>query len=415
MSNSGLRRDHTGPRPPRLVNQSNGSPAAIDLLTTRWCNWQHTRFWSSYSRFESWSGSVFFEPEWAVGAWRGVCNPRNDKELEFTSDPKQTRVEPEMPNSDMRVFSGSANPDLTRRICEYVGISVGRANVERFPDGELLVRVEDDVRGRDCFVVQPTCPAVNDNLVELLVFIDCLHRASARRITAVLPYFGYARQDRKSQGRTPITAKLVANLIATARADRVLAVDLHAQQVQGFFDIPVDHLTAEPVLAAYFQTLDLPDKVLVSPDVGNMKTATIFAEDLGGELAVIDKRRKSGSEAIASRIIGDVEGKDVLMFDDMITTAGTVVAAAELVKEKGARSVRIGATHGIFAGPAVERFMKAPVDEIVVTDTVPLNEAARRLPNLKILSVNELLGEAITRIHQHRSVSEIFGTYRKRG
>jgi len=344
-----------------------------------------------------------------------VCNPRNDKELEFTSDPKQTRVEPEMPNSDMRVFSGSANPDLTRRICEYVGISVGRANVERFPDGELLVRVEDDVRGRDCFVVQPTCPAVNDNLVELLVFIDCLHRASARRITAVLPYFGYARQDRKSQGRTPITAKLVANLIATARADRVLAVDLHAQQVQGFFDIPVDHLTAEPVLAAYFQTLDLPEKVLVSPDVGNMKTATIFAEDLGGELAVIDKRRKSGSEAIASRIIGDVEGKDVLMFDDMITTAGTVVAAAELVKEKGARSVRIGATHGIFAGPAVERFMKAPVDEIVVTDTVPLNEAARRLPNLKILSVNELLGEAITRIHQHRSVSEIFGTYRKRG
>jgi len=306
------------------------------------------------------------------------------------------------------VFSGTANVPLAQAICAYLDLPVGRASVEAFPDGETLVRIEDDVRGRDCFLVQPTCPPVNDNLVELLVFVDCLRRASARRITVVLPYFGYARQDRKSEGRTPITGKLVANLIVTAGATRVLAVDLHAEQVQGFFDIPLDHLRAEPVIADYFRRLNLSDIVLVSPDVGNVKTANVFADDLGGELAVIDKRRQSGDEAVATRIIGDVKDKNVLMFDDMITTAGTISAAAELVRQYGAKTIHVGATHGIFAGPAIERLSQAPIDEIIVTDTIGLNDRAKKLNNLKVLSVASLLGEAIHRIHKDKSVSAIF-------
>jgi ribose-phosphate pyrophosphokinase len=311
-------------------------------------------------------------------------------------------------SDNLRIFSGSANPDLTGNVCEYLGISMGRAKIEPFPDGETLVKLEDDVRGRDCYVVQPTCPPVNHNLIELLIFIDCLRRASASRITAVLPYFGYARQDRKSEGRTPITGKLVANLIVTAGVDRVLAVDLHAEQLQGFFDIPLDHLLAEPVLSDYFRTLDLPDKVLVSPDVGNVKTANVYAQDLGGELAVIDKRRVTSTHTEAVRIIGDVRNKDVLMFDDMITTAGTMCSAAHLLKKTGARSIRVGATHGLFAGPAVERIQQAPIDEIVVTDTVPLTPEAKGLKNLKVLSVASLIGEAIQRIHDNKSVSALF-------
>jgi len=316
--------------------------------------------------------------------------------------------------NDLRVFSGRANRELTKKICEYMGIPVGRANIEEFPDGETLVRVRDDVRGRDCFVVQPTCPPVNNNLMDLLVFIDCLHRASAQRITAVLPYFGYARQDRKSQGRTPITAKLVANLLATARVDRVLAVDLHAQQVQGFFDIPVDHLSAEPVLVKYFEKAKISRLVLVSPDVGNVKTANVFAQDLGGEMAVIDKRRTSGSEAEATRIIGEVKGMDVLMVDDMITTAGTICSAAQLLKDRGAKSIRVGATHGLFVEPALERLAEAPIDEIVLTDTIPLNEQAKNLSNIKVLTVAKMLGEAIQRIHEHKSVSAMFESDKER-
>ncbi|MCP4710765.1 MAG: ribose-phosphate pyrophosphokinase [Planctomycetes bacterium] len=313
-----------------------------------------------------------------------------------------------IPQQSIKIFSGTSNPTLTEKVCDYINIEQGKAQLELFPDGEMIVRVDDDVRGRDCFVIQSTCPPVNDNLMELLVFIDCLQRASANRITAVLPYFGYARQDRKHEGRTPISAKLVANLITTARANRVLAIDLHAEQVPGFFDIPVDHLTAEPVIVDYFRELNLADIVLISPDVGNVKTANLFAQDLNGELAVIDKRRISGSTAIAQRIIGDIKDKNVLMFDDMITTAGTICSAAELAKEHGALSVRVGATHGIFAPPALERLSEAPIDEIVVTDTVPLNSEARQLKNLRVLTVASLLGEVIQRIHHHQSVSEIF-------
>ena len=312
------------------------------------------------------------------------------------------------PNGELRVFSGTANVPLAQRVCDYMGTAVSSSAISCFPDGEMLVRVEDDVRGCDCFVVQPSCPPVNDNLMQLLVFLDCLHRASARRITAVLPYFGYARQDRKSEGRTPITGKLVANLITTARADRVLAIDLHTEQVQGFFDIPVDHMSAEPVLVKYFAGLELPEKVVVSPDVGNVKTANLYAQDLGGELAVIDKRRVNGQDATASRIIGDVKGKDVLMFDDMITSAGTVCAAAKLLREYGARSIRVGATHGVFAGPAVERLSAAPIDEIVITDTIPLLPEVKQLGNVKVLTVAGLLGEAIKRIHEDKSISAMF-------
>lgn len=308
----------------------------------------------------------------------------------------------------LRVFSGSANPDLAARVCQYMGVPLGSARITCFPDSEKIIRVDDDVRGRDCFIIQPTCAPVDENLMELLIFVDCLHRASALRITVVLPYFGYARQDRKSEGRTPITGKLVANLITTARADRVLAIDLHAEQVQGFFDIPLDHLTAEPVLADYFRKIDLPNKVILSPDVGNTKTANIFAQDLGGQLAVIDKRRVSGTETEATRIIGDVKDKDVLMFDDMISTAGTLCSAAELVKQHGARSISVGATHGILVDPAGERLEQAPIDQIVVTDTIPLSSELKQLKKLKVLSVANLLGEAIIRIHNDQSVSAIF-------
>ena len=309
----------------------------------------------------------------------------------------------------LKIFSGRSNKVFAERICDYLGLAIGRAHVENFPDTELIVKLVDDVRGRDAFVVQSTSAPVNDNLMELLTFMDCLRRASARRITAVMPYFGYARQDRKDEGRVPITAKLVSNLIATAGADRVLAIDLHAAQIQGFFDIPVDHLLAEPVFLEYFKTLDVKDPVFLSPDVGNVKRSRSYAEKLGSELAVIDKRRISGSEARVQTIIGAVKGRDVIMVDDMIATAGTITQAAAAVKREGARSIRVAATHPVLCGPAVERLRAAPIDEIVVTDTIAIGEEMRRdLPNLKVLSVAPLFGEAIRRIHRNESVSILF-------
>ena len=308
------------------------------------------------------------------------------------------------------IFGGSASGELTDKICSYLKIERAQAGVGRFPDGELLIKIEDDVRGKDCFVVQSTCPPVNDNLMELLIFIDSLRRASAKRITAVIPYYGYARQDRKSEGRTPITAKLVANMVASAGADRVLTMNLHADQIQGFFDIPLDHLTAAPVLAEHFMKRKLQNAVLVSPDVGNIKFGGDFASRIGGELAVVHKRRLTGDSTVAVSIIGNVEGKPVMMFDDMITTAGTVCEAARLVREHGADGVYVAATHGVFAGPAIERLAGAELNEIVVTDTIATRpEIKKRLKNLTILSVADLIGEAIRRIHEHRSVSALFG------
>lgn len=311
-------------------------------------------------------------------------------------------------NDNLKIFSGTSNPALTGEVCKYLGLPVGGAKINTFPDGEKLIRIEDDVRGRDCFVIQSTCKPVDEHLMELLIYLDCLRRASAKRITAVIPYFGYARQDRKDEGRVPITAKLVANLITTAGADRVLAIDLHAHQLQGFFDIPVDHLTGELVLSRYFRDKRIEDLTVVSPDVGNIKTAARYASHLSGDLAIVHKRRISGSQVQAGELIGFVEGRNILMCDDIIATAGTICTAAELVKQRGAKRVCVGVTHGVFAPPALERIAKAPIDEVVVTNTIPLTEEAKKIDRIKVLSVAGMLGEAIKRIHRDESVSNLF-------
>ena len=308
----------------------------------------------------------------------------------------------------IKVFSGTGNPGLAKAVCAYLGVPLGEASIETFPDGEKWIRVEDDVRGMDCFVVQSTCRPVDEHLMELLIYLDCLRRASAKRITAVIPYFGYARQDRKDEGRVPITAKLVANLITTAGADRVLAIDLHANQLQGFFDIPVDHLTGELVLCKYFGEKKIDDLTVVSPDIGNMKTAAMYVDGLSGELAIVHKKRLTGDTVEASELIGEIKGRNVLMVDDIIATAGTVCSAATMVMERGAKSVTIGATHGVFAGQALERLAAAPINEIVVTDTIPLTEQAKALGKIKVLSCDAMLGEAIRRIHRNESVSSLF-------
>lgn len=314
-------------------------------------------------------------------------------------------------NDNLKIFSGSSNAALAGAVCKYLGIGLGGVKIDRFPDGEKVIKLEDDVRGRDCFVVQSTCEPVDEHLVELLIYLDCLRRASAERITAVIPYFGYARQDRKDEGRVPITAKLVANLITTAGADRVLAIDLHAAQVQGFFDIPVDHLTGELVLSKYFRAKKISDLTVVSPDVGNMKIASRYASHLGGELAIVHKRRVSGSEAVAQEIIGEVEGRNILMCDDIIATAGTVCSAARLIKERGAEKIYVGATHGVLAEKAIEQLTKAPIEEVVITDTIPLGKKVTKGENLKVLTVSEMLGEAIKRIHKDESVSSLFDDF----
>jgi ribose-phosphate pyrophosphokinase len=311
-------------------------------------------------------------------------------------------------SDNLKIFSGSSNPTLASDVCKYLGIPLGGAQIERFPDGEKAIRVEDDVRGRDCFVVQSTCKPVDEHLVELLIYLDCLRRASASRITAVVPYFGYARQDRKDEGRVPITAKLVANLITTAGANRVLAIDLHANQLQGFFDIPVDHLTGELVLNKYFRDKKINNLTVVSPDVGNMKMTARYASNLGGELAIVHKKRVSGSEVEANEIIGETKGRNILMCDDIIATAGTICSAASLLKERGADKIYVCATHGVFAPPAFERLEQAPIDEVVVTNTIPLNERAQEVESIKILSVASMLGEAIKRIHRNESISNLF-------
>ena len=312
-------------------------------------------------------------------------------------------------DAGLKIFGGNSNPALTNAIAASLGIKAGISNIDRFPDGETLIKLEDDVRGRDCYIVQSTCPPVNETLMELLIFIDCLIRASARRVTAVIPYFGYARQDRKAEGRTPITAKLVANLITQAGAHRVLAMDLHAEQIQGFFDLPVDHLTATPVIADHVRSLGITDGVVVSPDVGNVKKATHYARRLHLEMAVIDKRRINGTTTVASRVMGDVKDKTVLLFDDMITTAGTATEAIRILRENGAKRFLVAATHPVFAPPAIERLATAQVDWLIVSDTIPLSaEVRRKLPQITVLSVSQLLGEAIRRIHSNQSVSALF-------
>lgn len=313
--------------------------------------------------------------------------------------------------AELKVFAGRNSKDLAHRVCDEIGIELGRARTNLFPDGEVFVKLEDDVRGRDCYVVISTCEPVNDNLMELLVFCDCLRRASAKRVTMVMPYYGYGRQDRKDEGRVPITAKLVANLIAAARADRVLAMDLHAAQIQGFFDIPVDHLSATPVFFDYFMSMrdQLGDLCLVSPDVGNVKVAESMANLLDAELAIINKRRLTGDTVRVGNLIGDVANKTVLMFDDMISTGGTVVEAARLVMDEGASDVICAATHAVLAGPAMQKLADSPISKLVVTDTIPGGNRCELIRDkLVTLSVGEILGQAITRIHKDESISALF-------
>jgi ribose-phosphate pyrophosphokinase len=308
----------------------------------------------------------------------------------------------------IKLFTGRANPLLAQKIADYLELTLGRGRTELFPDGELIVKVEEDVRGRDCFIIQPTSHPINAHLMELFIWIDTLKRASAGRVTAVIPYFGYARQDRKDEGRTPITAKLVANLLERSGADRVVSVDLHAAQVQGFFDIPVDHLSASPVISKWFKTLRLSNRVFVSPDVGNVKRAQKYANVLGGDICIIDKRRKSGKDTVAKNIIGDVEGKNILMVDDMITTAGTVTEAVRILRDNGALDIYIAATHAVFAPPAMERLKECRFTKVAVTDTIAIDNRADPIKDrLVVLGTAELLGEAIHRIHHNASVSEL--------
>jgi ribose-phosphate pyrophosphokinase len=337
---------------------------------------------------------------------RGDSAPRGPMAMEPSRSVLPEASSSAMTDHEMLVFTGNANRPLAEAICEHTGCRLGDVVVRRFPDGELDVKVNTDVRGTDAYIVQPTCPPVNENLMELLLLIDCLHRASASRITVVLPYYGYARKDRKDEGRVPITAKLVANLISTAGADRVLALDLQASQIQGFFDIPTDHLRAAPVIVRRLREEMGDDLVLVGPDVGSIKLARTYQEGLRAGLAVVDKRRVSPEETATDFFIGDVRGKDVLLVDDIIATGGSVAQAAALLQREGARSIRVVATHGIFCGPAVERLQAAPVDSILVTDSVPLPENARAL-DVEVVSVAGLLGEAMMRIHDNASVSSL--------
>jgi len=308
----------------------------------------------------------------------------------------------------MKLFTGNANPCLAEEIADYLGISVGNATVSHFSDGEINVAIDESVRGVDVFVVQPTCSPGNENLMELLVMIDAFRRASASRINAVIPYYGYARQDRKSRARDPITAKLIANLIVEAGAQRVVAVDLHATQIQGFFDIPVDHLPGVPTIAEYFKGKGLgQNAVVLSPDVGGVTRARDLAAKLAAPLAIVDKRRPAPNVSEVMNVIGDVEGKSVIIVDDIIDTAGTICSAAKAMMEKGARDVYACCTHPVFSGPALERLDAAPFKEIIVTNTIPIKKE-NLLPKVKVLSVAPLVGEAILRIHEDLSVSKLF-------
>ncbi len=306
----------------------------------------------------------------------------------------------------MKIFSGTSNRPLAEAICKNIGMELGKCTLAAFPDGETFVKIEENVRGEDVYVIQSTCPPTNHNLMELFIMMDALRRASASRITAVLPFYGYARQDRKDQPRVPITAKLVANLLVAAGTNRVLTMDLHAQQIQGFFDIPVDHLYAAPVMYKYLKEKNLPDLVVVSPDVGGIKMAHAYSQMLEAGLAIVAKRRKSATEIEAMTVIGEIRGKTVLLVDDLTETAGTLTAAAKLLKRKGARSIIACVSHALLNEMGIERLRKSAIDELVTTDTILRPVIAG--VNITTLSVAGLLGEAIKRIHSNSSVTSLF-------
>jgi ribose-phosphate pyrophosphokinase len=313
-----------------------------------------------------------------------------------------------MNNDRVKIFSGNANLALSREIVEALGMQLADVMVRQFSDGEIYLQIKENVRGADVFIIQPTCTPVDRNLMELLLMMDALKRASADRITAVLPYYGYARQDRKDKPRVPISARLVAALLETAGADRVLTLDLHAAQIQGFFDIPVDHLFASPVMIDYFKTVRIPDMTVVSPDAGGVERARAFAKRLNSPLAIIDKRREEANVAEVMNVVGDVAGRNCLLVDDLIDTAGTLVKGAEALLAKGAASVSACATHAVLSGPAVERIEESELREVVCTNSIPLSKEAAKSSRIKSLSVAKLLAEAIRSIHEETSVSVLF-------
>ncbi|HEV2348227.1 MAG TPA: ribose-phosphate pyrophosphokinase [Terriglobia bacterium] len=308
----------------------------------------------------------------------------------------------------LKVFTGNAHPALAREICKDLGVPLGKANIDRFPDGEVRLQIQENVRGTDVFVIQPTCSPVNENLMELLIMLDAFRRASANRITAVMPYYGYARQDRKDRPRVPISSKVVADLLTSAGANRVLALDLHASQIQGYFNIPVDHLYGTPVTVAYFRTLKLRNVVVVSPDPGGVERARAFAKKLQAPLAIIDKRREDAHTVEVMNVIGDVRGKICLIVDDMIDTGGTLVRGSRALLEKGAQRVYASCTHGVFAGDAINKICHAPLEQVVVTNSIPLSPLGQKCKMIKTLSVGPLLAHAIKSIHDETSVSKLF-------
>jgi ribose-phosphate pyrophosphokinase len=313
-----------------------------------------------------------------------------------------------MSDHKLKIFSGNAHPALAREVAKCLGTKLGDADVGRFPDGEVRVQILENVRGADVFIVQPTCRPVNDNLVELLIMLDAFRRASADRITAVIPYYGYARQDRKDRPRVPISSKLVADLVTSAGANRVLALDLHAGQIQGYFNIPVDHLYATPVTVEYFRKLGLKNWTVVSPDTGGVERARAFAKKLGAPLAIIDKRREDAQTVEVMNVIGEVDGRVCLLVDDMIDTGGTIARAAQALKEKGAERVFACCVHGVFAGEAVRKLCNSELEQVVTTNSIPPPAAAAQNPKIKVLSVASLFAEAIRSIHDETSVSKLF-------
>jgi ribose-phosphate pyrophosphokinase len=309
---------------------------------------------------------------------------------------------------ELRVFTGSAHPRLGEAIARFLGVPLGRAHLSRFSDGEVWFQIQDNVRGADVFVVQPTGPPVNENLMELLVMLDAFKRSSASRITAVMPYYGYARQDRKDKPRVPISAKLVADLLSAAGTDRVLTMDLHASQIQGFFNVPVDHLFAAPVILEYVSRLKLPKLTVVSPDAGGVERARAYAKRLDAALAIVDKRREAPNVAEVHQVVGDVEGRSALIVDDMVDTGGTLAKVAQAIKEAGAREVLASSSHAVLSGQAVEKIDASPLSKLIVTDSIPLAEEKRRSPKVVVLSIAELMAKAIRNIHEEASVTSLF-------
>ena len=347
----------------------------------------------------------------AVDAMATAITPAPAEKKDDQAQPKGERKPQRRIDEKFKIFSGTANPELAHEVCKHLGMDLGQTMSQRFQDGERYVQILENVRGADVFMIQPTCFPVDEHIMELLLFIDAFKRASARRITPVIPYFGYARQDRKDKPRSPISSKLVADLLTTAGADRAVIVDLHAPQIQGFFNMPVDHLFASPVLVSYFKDQNLPDLTVVSPDAGGVERARFFAKKMNDSaLAIVDKRRTAMNVTEVMHVIGDVQGRTCLVLDDIIDTAGTLVKTATALKEAGAKRIVACATHAVLSGPATERLAQSPIEQVVVTNTIPLTEQAKRdlAGKVKVLSIAGLIGSAIKSIHEETSVSKLF-------